>query len=171
MVGALQSSEQLDVVGVLLTAHVETRHALSLAESIATKSPDASTAEAARRVCEYVDGALALHTTDEEESLAPALACHHPVVDDAIETMKREHFKVGALLARVRMLCAFISRDVSRLQLHRFELASAVRDLRRELDAHHALEESILFPAVRRLLSWDRQCQLRDEMFARRVLS
>lgn len=171
----MQSSVQLDlpqerdVVEVLLDAHIEARQIAAMAESLSSGSATSGARETATTISDHVEWMLPMHCDDEELSLAPRLAGRHHVVDDAITQMKLQHLSLEAPLARVRLLCLILSRDISRLHALRFELGAAAKDLRERLAAHHAFEESIIFPALKRLLYVDELQSILGEMKARRL--
>jgi len=158
-----------DVVEELLLAHVELRQLLSLAGSLANTSATTAAADAARRICDYLDGDYRLHLADEEQSLRPRLLGHHAVVDDALAVMMRDHFRIGATLARLQGVCFLIANEPTTLHTHRFALDQAVVELSRHVERHHAHEESIVFPAVRRLLEAEQVEQVHQEMVSRRL--
>mgnify|MGYP000988654011 CR=1 FL=1 len=158
-----------DVVEVLLEAHIEARQMLTLAESLMSASATSSTRDVAGRVADWLEWLLPLHTADEEESLAPRLAGRHPVVDDALANMKRQHLALQGPTARLKLLCRQVAEDASRLHALRFELTRAAADLRAQLEAHQELEESIVFPALKRTLYADELVDIADEMHARRA--
>lgn len=156
-----------DVVESLQFAHTESLQVMSLAESLATASATPSVAEAAARIETYLRKTLPRHIRDEEDSLAPRLAGRHPVVDKAIDTMKSEHFLEAAMSARLAGLLGVIRRDVSMLNELRFTLSTAIGELKGLLLRHQALEESIVFPALRRLLPRQALIDIGVEMTAR----
>jgi hypothetical protein len=160
--------DQRDVVEVLLEAHVEVLQVISQADSLATGSATPDARETAERVSDYVEWILPMHCADEDASLAPRLKGRHQVVDDALEQMTRQHFALQAPLARLRLLCRTVARDVSRLHALRFEIGAAAEDLRARLLTHQALEESLVFPALKRLLYLDELESIHAEMCARR---
>ncbi len=162
--------EPADVVEALQFAHTRSRVVLQLAESLATRSATLGAADAARTVLAHVQELMPLHFEDEEQSLAPRLAGRHPVVDGALARMKAGHFRLSAILARVATYCGLVAEDPAALHARRFQLAGAVRDLRRELEPHQAQEESIVFPAVKRLLYREDIDDIRREMDARRAV-
>lgn len=156
------------MVEVLLDAHVETRQVLVAAEALASGNSTASTREAAASIADHLEWLLPLHSADEDESIATRLKGRHPVVDDALATMRKQHFALQAPLARLRLLCRQVANDESRLHALRFELARAAEDLRARLREHEALEESIVFPALKRMLYVDELEDIVAEMQARR---
>ena len=160
---------QRDVVEVLLDAHVELRHVVCLADCLASGNATASARETAETISDYVEWMLPMHCADEDDSLAPRLAGRHRIVDDALAQMKREHLALEGPVARVRLLCRTLARDITRLHALRFELASAVDDLRARLEHHQALEESIIFPALKRMLYVDELESIQAEMRDRRA--
>lgn len=162
--------QQRDVVEVLLDAHIEARQIVAMAESLSGGSATAGARETATTISDHVEWLLPLHRDDEELSCAPRLHGRHRVVDDALTQMKLQHLALEAPLARVRLLCLVLSRDIERLHALRFELGAAARDLGERLAHHHAFEESILFPALKRLLYVDELESIGVEMRARRRL-
>lgn len=160
-----------DVVEVLLAAHIETRHVLSLAEALAQSNATTATAELAAQVADYLEWLLPLHQADEDDSLAPRLKGKHPVVDEALVSMARQHLALQGPLARLKLLCRQVANDTSRLHALRFEVGSAVSDLQARLKEHEAMEESIVFPALKRTLYADELDSISDEMKARRAVA
>ncbi len=156
-----------DVVETLQFAHTESMQVMSLAESLVEASATPSVAEAAARIEAFLSKTLPRHVRDEEDSLAPRLAGRHPVVDKAIETMKSEHFVEAAMAARVVGLLGVIRRDVSMLNELRFTLSTAIGELKSLLVRHQAMEESIVFPALKRLLPRQALTDIGVEMTAR----
>jgi iron-sulfur cluster repair protein YtfE (RIC family) len=169
MVPAVREPDLDDVVEVLLQAHAFARSMLALADRLTTAQADASTAGMAHRVAAYFRYHLEVHFADEAATLAPRLAGRHPVLDQAITAMRLEHLQLHALVSRVAFLSGLVAKDPQRLLSVRFELAASVEHLRRTLEAHQAREESILFPAVRRLLDWQDVEAMRAEMALRRA--
>jgi iron-sulfur cluster repair protein YtfE (RIC family) len=167
----LDLPQQRDVVEVLMDAHIEVRQIVSMAESLAEGSATSGARETATTVSDHVEWLLPMHFDDEELSLAPRLLGRHRVVDDAIAQMKLQHLALTAPLARLRLLCLVLSRDISRLHALRFEVGRAAKDLRERLAEHHALEESIVFPALKRLLYVDELESIQLEMRTRRMPS
>ena len=162
-------TQQRDVVELLLEAHIEARQIVSMAESLSSGSATCGARETATTIADHVEWMLPMHCDDEDQSVAPRLMGRHHVVDDALGKMKLQHLSLEAPMARVRLLCMILSRDISRLHALRFELGAAVKDLRERLEEHHALEESIVFPALKRLLYVDELESIGVEMRARRL--
>jgi len=160
-----------DLVEILLEAHTEMLHVVSLAESLAEGSATASAREAAQQISDYVEWMAPMHCQDEDHSLAPRLLGRHHAVDEALAQMSRQHLALDAPLARLRLLCRTIARDVDRLQALRFEVGRAASDLRSRLKEHQSLEESMIFPALKRLLYVDELVSIQYEMRQRRILA
>ena len=158
-----------DIIEELLLAHVELRQLICLASSLASSSATATAADAARRICEFIDSDYCLHIADEEQTLRPRLVGRHAVVDDALVVMLRDHFRIAATLARLRGLCSLVANEPTMLHTHRFALDLAVGELARHVERHHAHEESIVFPAVRRLLEAGQVDDMLQEMVDRRL--
>ncbi len=159
---------QRDVVEVLLDAHIETRQVLCMADSLASASATAASRETAASVADHLEWLIPLHCADEDVSVAPRLKGRHPVVDDALDVMNRQHLALQGPLARLRLLCRQVAGDVNRLHALRFELSRAAADLRARLAEHEALEESIVFPALKKMLYVDELEDIAHEMQARR---
>lgn len=157
------------MVEVLLDAHIQARQVVSMAQCLAEGSATSGARETATTISDHVEWLLPMHFEDEELSLAPRLQGRHHVVDGAIAQMKLQHLSLEAPLARVRLLCLVLSRDISRLHALRFELGAAAKDLRERLAEHFAFEESIVFPSLKRLLYVDELESIGLEMRARRM--
>jgi iron-sulfur cluster repair protein YtfE (RIC family) len=158
-----------DVVEAFLQSHAFARSMLSLAERLASAQADESTAAMAQRVATFFTHHLEVHFADEESSLAPRLQGRHLAIDQALAAMRLDHVQLHALICRVAFLCQSVAKDAPRLMTLRFELAGAVEQLRRCLHSHQEREESLLFPAVRRLLDWQDIEAMRTEMALRRA--
>lgn len=167
-VAPMTAPAQRDVVEVLLEAHVETRQVLAMADSLAASNAVVATQEIAAHVADYLEWLLPLHCEDEDASIEPRLKGRHPVVDDALVAMTRQHAALQGPLARLRLVCRQVANDVTRLHALRFELSRAAVDLRARLAEHTALEESIVFPALKRMLYVDELEDIATEMLARR---
>lgn len=158
-----------DVVEALLQSHAFSRSMLTLADRLTSAQADGSTSATAQRVATFFGHHLEVHFIDEEQSLVPRLAGRHRAVDESIEAMRLEHGTLRALVSRVTFLCQLVAKEPARLMDVRFELSAAVEELRACLLAHQAREESMLFPAVRRLLDWRDVEEMRGEMALRRA--
>lgn len=160
-----------DAVGLLLECHHRIRAFTAMASRLAAAGeagPDA-VRDAARRVHRYFAEALPLHARDEEESILPRLHGRDAEVDRALETMSREHREHEAPLAKVLAGCAALERDPAALPQVAEQLASAATELEAHFARHLALEEAVVFPAMRRLLSAADDATVVREMRARRA--
>jgi hemerythrin-like domain-containing protein len=141
-------------VDLLLECHDRIRSFLALARRIpgAVEEDPTLVAEAAERVRRYFVEALPLHAQDEEGSILPRLQGRDAAVDAALATMVREHREherpLGALVAE----CELLSRDPGRLRERAVALAAPARALDAHFDVHLRAEETVIFPAVRRIL-------------------
>ncbi len=159
-----------DVVEVLMEAHIESRQILALADALASGNATSASRDVAGRVADYLDWLLPLHQADEDESLSPRLEGKHPVVDAALENMRRQHMALQGPMARLKLLARQVANDALRLHALRFELSNAASDLRARLKEHEAMEESIVFPALKRMLYADELDSIAREMRERRAL-
>jgi hemerythrin-like domain-containing protein len=100
----------------------------------------------------YFTLALPLHARDEEESILPRLRGREPALDAELETMAREHRDHERLLATLAAACAELASDPARREELGRVAAQAAEELERHFGAHLAREETVVFPAVRRLL-------------------
>lgn len=118
-----------------------------------------TTAEACLR---YLRVGLPLHSEDEDESLAPRLLEQHglpPAVPAALDTMEAEHEAIHrAVDELVHQLERWLDGDA---------VVLAPAHLTHLLEAHLALEESVVFPHVS-ALSEDVQRRLVGEVRQRR---
>lgn len=159
-----------DAVGLLLECHARIRAFVHLARRIAAVRPDerAGVAEAAARVSRYFSQALPLHALDEEQSVLPRLRGRAAELDAALDAMAHEHREHERPLAVVIAACDALARDPTGLDA----VAPALSRAAAELDAHFAQhldrEESVVFPAVRRLLSPEDDTAIVRELRARR---
>jgi iron-sulfur cluster repair protein YtfE (RIC family) len=160
-----------DAVGLLLECHQRIRTFAALASRLASAAgagPD-EVRDAARRVRRYFAEALPLHAQDEEESILPRLRGRDPALDDALATMAREHREHEAPLARVLGACRTLERDPATLPRVAGPLAAAAAELEAHFARHLALEEAIVFPAMRGLFSASDDAAVVREMRARRA--
>jgi iron-sulfur cluster repair protein YtfE (RIC family) len=159
-----------DAVGLLLECHGRIRSFLTLARRIADAGGEQEEAvrDAAARVRRYFSEALPLHAQDEEESIVPRLRGREPTVDAELEIMVHEHREHSGPLTRLLSACEELARDPAHLP----ELAPTVRGSTAELERHFAdhlrREESVIFPALRRLLVPSEDAAVMREMRARR---
>jgi iron-sulfur cluster repair protein YtfE (RIC family) len=139
-----------DLVGALLECHERIRRLAALAVDLGRRTdvaPD-DVADAAARVYRYFTRALPLHVRDEEDSIVPRLRGRSAAIDAALERMCAEHRAHRERLGRVTALTETLAREPGRIGELRGELGRVAADLRADFDAHLALEEGVLFPAI-----------------------
>jgi iron-sulfur cluster repair protein YtfE (RIC family) len=161
--------ETTDVVGALQQCHDRIRSFVALAAKLAA-SPDAPEDElrdAARRITTYFTEALPFHVADEDETIAPRLAGASPEVDAALATLRADHHRHEPLVAALVALASAIAADPAALPASAAALARASAALAADFDAHLALEERVLHPAIAALPATD-QDAIRAAMKARR---
>lgn len=159
------------VVDSLLECHERIRRFAKLAEELgaARAAPPEQIADAAAKVARYFGEALPLHAADEDESIAPRLRGRDHDVDEALDTMHREHAAHAEPLAALLEHCGALQRAPRCID----ELAPAVSRLASELTAafqeHLEREERVVFPAIAKHLTPQAQADVLAEMRARRA--
>jgi iron-sulfur cluster repair protein YtfE (RIC family) len=143
-----------DAVDLLLECHGRIRSFLALARRLGEVRGAAAdaVADAAFRVSRYFTLALPLHAQDAEKSIVPRLRGRDPAVDAELETMLREHRQHERPLRALVAACSKLSRDPGRHGELAATVEWAAEELERHFAAHLAREESVIFPAIRRLL-------------------
>ena len=123
----------------------------------------------AARLLDDADGRLALHVTDEAESIAPRLLrlCD-PDLSDAIEQMMRGHAHLAILLAQLRTAWSAILAEPTSERCAASALAAI--ELCELVDRHLYVEETRIFPALAQLTPADRD-DLAAEIRDRRLLA
>jgi len=130
-------------------------------------APVEQVVQACADVERYFVEALPLHVADEEESIEPRLRRLSKPVDDALDAMARQHQQhVPRLEALIRATAAV--RCEPRDDMARCELEATALMLETEFEAHLALEESVIFPAIREHLSAELQRTIIHELRERR---
>lgn len=159
-----------DIVDLLVECHERIRRFIGYAERLGAADgiPDEDAAELAAAVHRYFTEAFPLHVDDEERSVLPRLQGREPDVDRALSTMRQEHARHDALVAELVALCAALMRDPTQHGDLRPRLAAVSADLATELESHLQQEETIVFVAIRKLLSSAERRQVVDELRARR---
>lgn len=160
--GARVSGEGL--VELLEACHRRIRHHLILARTLVERGSDASSdevREVAAQVRRYFTVALPQHVADEDLTIAPHLVDAEPQVAAALRTLAADHTAHTSVIASLMDDLGALERDPSALSQIRTRLAWAVERLAFQLAEHLALEERVVFPALRRLP--DRK---RDEILA-----
>jgi iron-sulfur cluster repair protein YtfE (RIC family) len=170
LVGIGRAPAATDLLGSLRACHARIRHFGALAAKLAAAgdAPAAQIRDAASEVRRYFVEALPLHVADEEQTLAPLLRGREPALDEALDRMAREHGGHEAPLAKLVALCERLERAPEERSALEAELAGVVGPLRADLEEHLAAEESVVLPAIGRLLGPDEQARARAAMAARR---
>ena len=159
-----------DVLLLLLECHGRIRCFVDLAEAIATRheAPAAQVIQACASVERYFTEALPLHVADEEQSLAPRLRGRSAEVDRALASMERQHAEHERKLAELLSAVRAVRHEPQDGALRR-ELARATQVLRDDFREHLELEESIIVPAARQLLSVELRASILVELRQRRL--
>lgn len=157
------------LVDLLGECHERIRRFVALARRAATRrdAPLDQVAQACADVERYFVEAYPLHVADEEESIAPRLRGLSPAVDHALEAMAKEHRQHAPKLDALLRATATVRSEPHR-EGARDDLARAAEVLQTELEKHLILEESVVFPAIRELLSAETQTRIIDELRQRR---
>lgn len=167
--GARRGEGAQDLVDLLGECHQRIRRFIALAREAAERldAPPDQIARACLDVERYFREALPLHVADEEESVEPRLRGSSPAVDDALDTMARQHQQHVPMLEALFTAIAAV-RGEPHAAAARRALAAAATALEAELEAHLALEERAIFPAIRELLPPETQAAIIDEIRHRR---
>jgi hemerythrin-like domain-containing protein len=140
-----------DVVDSLLACHERIRSFLAMAARAGEASaPADQVIEACGRIGRYFREAMPLHVADEEESILPRLRGRAAAVDRALDTMHEQHSAHEAGLSELIGAVDAVRQGPSE---SRARIAAAAAELGAELTPHLELEEAIILPAVRQLLS------------------
>lgn len=157
------------LLGLLTACHARIRQFTQLALAVATRPevPEAEARDALGRCRRYFTEALPLHVRDEEDSLVPRLRGRDAAVDAALARMQAEH------VAHVPLLVDFIAAlercaADPKVPAARTELARAAKVLADDFETHLVLEETVIFPAIARVLSAAEQTAVVTELRARR---
>lgn len=158
-------------VDLLLACHARIRHFSTLAVELtrAVAPPPGQVADAATGLQRYFATALPLHVADEETSVRPRLleAAPRGRVADALERMIREHASHHDPLVDLLACWSALGREPSLLGELAPRLAEGQR-LKEAFEAHLALEEKVIFPALVELPELV-QREILVEMRSRRV--
>ncbi|HLV21337.1 MAG TPA: hemerythrin domain-containing protein [Polyangiaceae bacterium] len=168
-IGRRSAPEAQDLVGLLLECHERIRRFTSIAQRVAERRdlPDPEVIDACERVDRYFRQALPLHVEDEEQSLLPRIRGVQADLDRALATLQAQHASQEPLIEA--LLAALTSvRTAPGDAGARDALASIAGRLAEEFEAHLKLEETVVFPYVRRDLPAEAQAQIVAELRARR---
>ncbi|HEY5939130.1 MAG TPA: hemerythrin domain-containing protein [Kofleriaceae bacterium] len=140
-----------DLADQLLACHDRIRRFVALAARLATEAaaPEELGA-AALIIARYFSESFPLHLADEE-ALARVLAARDEILDAALGDMMMDHVAHAADVAELVAICREIADDPeTRPRLSR-ALAAVVQRLEGAFSQHLALEERVIFPAIRHL--------------------
>lgn len=165
------SHQNLDAIGMLTECHGRIRRFSELAERLA-EAHSAAPAEIAARagdVHRYFTVAYPLHVEDEERALLPRLAGRGEVeVERALKRMQAEHHVLEVGTGALVRAMATLMETPERFEELSTTLARNARSLREGFESHLVAEETVLFPAGRRLLSSEERNAFLEEIRARR---
>lgn len=164
-----RADDSADLVNLLEDCHRRIRHFVVLAREAAlrTDAPLDQVRQACADVERYFSEALPLHVADEEESIAPRLRGLSIEVDRALEVMESQHQQHCPILADLLRTSAIV-RSTPSSEISRSDLAKVASRLKLEFEEHLALEENVIFPAIRGLLSTETQTRIIGELRNRR---
>lgn len=162
-------SELVDLLG---ECHDRIRRFVALGHVLTTRT-DASE-DLVRAACDDIDRyfrvALPLHVADEEESIMPRLKGRGRAIDEVLLRMCSDHR--GHSVALDTLFDALKAvRSAPRDPKIRGRLGEAVCAIDAEFRQHLALEEAVIFPAIRELLSDAERAVIIDELRNRRTAS
>jgi len=164
-----RKAESENIVDLLLACHGRIRMFLTLAKAIA--EPDAGgreeIVEATERIRRYFLVALPLHVEDEEQGVVPRLQDRSPGLDAALDRMCDEHAEHVAPLRVLLASCDSLAAAPGDARA-RAALSRAAEVLGDALEPHLAAEESVVFPAIRALLTDEEQRAMVIELRRRR---
>lgn len=165
----LRENRSRGLVDLLGECHQRIRHFVELARQAASRedASDEQVVQACADVERYFSEALPLHIADEEQSIEPRLRGRLPSVDQALDAMAHEHQQHAASLETFLRTTANV-RCKPHDERARAQLATAAIALELEFEAHLALEESVIFPAIQELLQPETQAAIIDELRERR---
>jgi iron-sulfur cluster repair protein YtfE (RIC family) len=155
---------------MLLECHERIRAFIGLAGRLANtdEASEDDRCEAATRVRRYFAEALPLHVADEEETILPRLSGRDMKLDAALQQMHREHAEHQQELHRLLETCTALQASPAKFGELREKLRSSTSSLECQFNAHLALEEEIIIPAIRQLLTSEDRIVMLDELRARR---
>lgn len=165
LIGRAPRQASHDLVELLLECHQRIREFAALAVAVAEPegAPPEQVREDCARVCRYFTEAFPLHVADEERSILPRLMGNSQRVDDALSLMQLQHRTHDAPLAELLSLCT-TANGIDR----QARLRVVATELQEDFERHLVLEESIVFPAIRSVLSAEMQRKIVEELRARR---
>lgn len=168
-IGAKVPEGSGDVVDALLACHERIRRFLAVAARVgqAGGDPAAQVIEACGQIARYFREAMPLHVADEEESIRPRLAGRAAEVDRALADMHEQHSAHEAALVELTRAADRVAADPEDAAA-RARMATAAAALDAALAPHLDLEEALILPAIRRLLTARELADIAGEIRARR---
>ena len=135
----------------LLVCHEELRAFLALSSRLAAgQEPPDSVSASAAAIYDYLMITLPIHMADEDYAIAPKLrtAGAPDVVQQALEVIGHQHSDLQAMIGRMASTWRTLAEQPERLPELASRLASGTARLSAVLEAHLALEEELLVPAL-----------------------
>ena len=168
-----QAHDAPGALGMLEACHARIRGFAQLAGGLSTarNASRAALSEGAAALLRYVSTAFVLHAGDEDQLIAPLV--HGRGLDGdaegALRRLPSEHHQLDDRLAGLMPAWRALAEDPSPRVMVGPSLAALSATFRAEVLAHMALEESALYPALRRAISPDEDAELVAAMRARRI--
>jgi hemerythrin-like domain-containing protein len=164
-----KSSE--DAVDLLVGCHQRIRHftavAIKLAHAYGATTEEIEQAAAA--VHRYYSVSLPLHEADEDQTLQPRLrAVAGEPVRHALLVMGEQHQAIDELIERMLPLLVLARNNPDTLAEVGGEMCSITKALEEIFRAHLQMEEEVIFPAIRSVLSESAREEILHEMRERR---
>jgi iron-sulfur cluster repair protein YtfE (RIC family) len=163
-----------DAVDLLVGCHERIRHFTATANKLA-HAQSASAFEirqAAAGVYRYYSVSLPLHEADEEDTLRPRLdAVVDARVRHALAAMHDQHLAIDELIQRLLPLLQLVERNPAALQEAGGEMCAITKALDEVFGAHLQLEEEVIFPVIREVLSDSERAAMLAEMKGRRKVA
>lgn len=159
-----------NAVELLIACHQRIRHFTSMLRKLAHAegATPAEISSAADAIYRYFSVALPLHEADEEESVRPRLESGSEKVVGALAAMTHQHQTVDELVERVLPILVMLSNNPAKLPEAHAELCSIAKALEEVFVGHLALEEEVIFPALRTELPAEALAGVLGEMQERR---
>lgn len=163
----LQRGSQEDAIALLLGCHQRIRHFTRVAVDLSRReAPPDQVQAAARGVHRYYTQALPLHEADENDSIHPRLRAAAPPSELAAanQAMVDQHAGLDIRIAALIPQWEAVARDPLQAEKTGPEAAALLA----AWNDHLALEERVIFPALRNWLSAEDLAAIREEMVERR---
>ncbi len=164
--------EAEDAISLLLGCHDRIRHFTEVGARLAQspQAPASDRIEAARAVLRYYTIALPLHEADENESVYPRLKRALPPGElaHANQEMVDQHAGIDATIAELVPMWQQIEREPESQNELGEPLRLRTEHLRSLWNAHLALEEEQVIPAMRKYLATEELSKIAQEMRDRR---